>query len=475
MRIDTGKGVYKATRPFKLGYIDGAYRLDGFSLDGTRGYLSITGAAGSGGQINANIIGATDVAGVEKYLKAVTKIGGLLTFNASVGGTVKEPAIKASLTAENGMVRFKGFPYDLTDINSILTLTPEALSVDELEGKLQKQDFDGGGQLTFRNFRPDMLELFFDIGEVRLRYPEWLSSTGKGRITVTGKGREITLGGEIEVLRASYTEDINLNELIKKAVSKNVSAGKVEQSPNGLNFNLNFKADDNLIVKNNLADIELKGFLTLAGRVPRPSIIGELETIRGKIFFRNEAFTISRGTVSFRDPDKTTPYFEVEAVTTVKKYHINLAVAGTPQNYEVSLSSDPPLEEKEIVSILSFGYTGSELRGKDTEIASLETAALILQGEIETKVKKYFGFDRFRIDPYYSESTGSTEARVTVSKELREDLTATYSRGLSSLQEDELELGYRFSDNISLLGSWSSRQEAAGAFGGDVILRFEFQ
>ncbi|MBE9503762.1 MAG: translocation/assembly module TamB domain-containing protein, partial [Proteobacteria bacterium] len=87
---------------------------------------------------------------------------------------------------------------------------------------------------------------------------------------------------------------------------------------------------------------------------------------------------------------------------------------------------------------------------------------------------KYFGFDRFQIDPYYSEYSGSTEARITVGKELRENLTATYSRGLSSLQEEQLNVEYRVDDNLSLMGSWSSEEEQVGQFGGDVILRYEF-
>ena len=475
MSISTKKNKYRSIRPFELSYADSAFQVKNFSIDSVNGSISLDGTIDSAGLINADIIGAVEVSGLAEYLKGITKIGGALTFDADLGGTIKKPTVRALLTARNGMVRFKGFPYDISKINSLLNLTPEALNVETVEGIFQKQPFYGGGYLTFNNFRPDRLNLFFEIGEVRLRYPDWLSSTGRGRITVTGKGRDITLGGEIDVLRASYTEDINLNEMIKKAISKNISVEKEKEKKHGLKFNLNFKADDNIVVKNNLADIELKGYLTLTGKTPRPSLIGELETLRGKIIFRNDQFTITKGTVSFRNPEKITPYFEVDAYTDVKGYHIYLDVNGTPQLYEVHLSSDPPLEEKEIVSILSFGYTGSELRGKDTQITSLGTAALLLQDEIETKVKKYFGFDRFRIDPYYSESTGSTEARVSVSKELSEDVTATYSRGISNIQQDEMYLSYSLSDNITFLGSWSSRKEGAGAFGGDVILRYEFQ
>ncbi len=242
-----------------------------------------------------------------------------------------------------------------------------------------------------------------------------------------------------------------------------------------MSFNILFRADDNLIVRNNLADVELKGSVRLIGRPRAFSLLGELETVGGKVYFRNREFTVMRGVITFSDPGRIVPYFDVVAEADIRDYVVNLNIIGRPDRYSVMLHSDPPLEDKEIVSLITFGYTGSELKGKGTRMTSLEAASLILQEELEDKVKKYFGFDRFRIDPYYSEFAGSTEARVTVGKELRENFTATYSRGISSLQEEELKLEYRLDDNVSLVGNWSSREERVGSFGGDVILRYEFQ
>lgn len=464
----------KSISPFTLRYVEERFEIAGLSFEEPYGQVTMGGQISLKGILAITLSGTTEIGWLKRYLKGVEELEGRLTFDSRLGGSIKEPKITASLTGKDGMVRFRGFPYSLTNIRGKFSLTPELLAVDEIEGELQGAGFTGGGFFKLERFVPLDTDLYFDIGEVALRYPGWLSSRSRGRITVSGKGKEITLGGDIEVLKATYTEDIEFKELLARIIWKKVKERK-EKRRKGLNFNIHFRADDNLIVKNNLADIELKGHLRLIGRPKALSLIGELETVGGKAYFRDREFSIMRGVVTFFVPERIIPFFDINTEANIRDYIIHLNALGRPDKYTIELHSDPPLDEKEIVSLITFGYTGSELKGRGTQMTSLEAVSIILQEELEDKVKKYFGFDRFSIDPYYSEFAGSTEARVTVGKKLRENLSATYSRGISSLQEEEVKLEYRLYDNVSLMGSWSSRKERVGAFGGDVVLRYEFQ
>ena len=104
MKISTEKSSYSSTQHFKVSYIDSNYKVESFSIDGVNGTISLNGYIDSNGSINADIIGATKVSGLSKYLKGVSKINGTLTFDAHMGGTTKKPAFKALLTAQDGKI-----------------------------------------------------------------------------------------------------------------------------------------------------------------------------------------------------------------------------------------------------------------------------------------------------------------------------------------------------------------------------------
>ncbi|MBE9505108.1 MAG: translocation/assembly module TamB [Proteobacteria bacterium] len=462
-----------STAPFNVNYVDHEVIISGLSAKGKQSNVDLNGKISSSGILDLILSGETEVAGSERYLKPVEEMSGALTFNSTIKGSTEKPLLNATLKADKGLVRFVGFPYDLTDIKGELTLEQNRMTIDSVDGKLEGAQFSGGGNLIFNKLFVDESNLYFDVEEVALRFPSWLSSKGHGRITVTSKGKEATLGSDLEITRAIYSEEFDFRKLMKKDSAEAVKEEKSAKKA-GLNFNMHFRADDNIIIKNDSADVEMKGYLNLLGQPNNTVLIGKIEVIGGKVYFHNKEFSIINGDINFADTEKINPFFELEGETNVKDYNVHLSVSGYKDNYTLDLSSNPPLEEKEIVSLLVLGYTSNELKTEGTEMTSIEALSLLLQGELESKVKKYFGFDRFQIDPYYSEYSGSTEARITVGKELRENLTATYSRGLSSLQEEQLNVEYRVDDNLSLMGSWSSEEAQDGQFGGDVILRYEF-
>lgn len=465
--------------PFTMKFEKELFSFSRTSFSDHFGSISMKGSLDLKGNSNISLKAVAELEGLESKLKGVEDIEGRVDVNVRIRGNIKKPLMKGTINAKKGLVRFKGFPYDMYNINGKLNLTGNKITVSSLKGQLEGSDFTGGGHLVFDGYLPSEIKLYFDVNEVDLTIPRWLPSRSKGRMTVSAIGKEVTLGGDIDVLRASYTDEVDFKSFLTKLI--NVTDRKMidkeekkEAEEDDLNVKIRFRADDNLIIKNNLGNMELKGDLILTGKGSNLSIVGNLETIGGKGYFRNREFLIRKGTVDFTNREQIIPIVNIDAETTIKDYLVNVNVAGPPKDLVFTLNSDPPLEEKEIVSLVTFGYTGSELRGQGTELTSLGAASLIFQEDIESKIKQYFGFDRLRIEPYYSETAETTEARITLDKDLGKRTTATYSRGMSTLDE-EVKVEYKLDNHLSFEGSWASTEETVGAFGGDVILRFEFE
>jgi translocation and assembly module TamB len=163
------------------------------------------------------------------------------------------------------------------------------------------------------------------------------------------------------------------------------------------------------------------------------------------------------------------------AETIVNGYTIRLNLEGQMDHFNLSLSSDPHLEEVDILALLTVGQVGKQLKGLEGGIGAGEATSFLtgkVQDVLEERLRTITGLDRFQVDPSVSKTTGTVGPRVTVSKRLIGDkLFVTYTTLVGSTEEQVLKLEYLLDKNISLIGI---RDEKA-SIGGDVKFRFEFK
>ncbi len=229
-------------------------------------------------------------------------------------------------------------------------------------------------------------------------------------------------------------------------------------------------------IDNNVARAPVTADMVLRGTIYRPVLFGRLESKEGTVYFRNNEFRILHASADFVDPKRMTPVMEIAAETTVSGYNIKMNLEGQIDHFNMSLSSDPPLKEMDILSLLTVGKTSGELKGLEGGIGAGEATSFVtgkMQDVIEERLRTITGLDRFQIDPYVSRTTGTVVPRVTVSKRLLGDkVFITYATPVgSAVDEQIIKLEYFVAKNVSLIGVRDER----GIIGGDVQFRFEFK
>src|SRR5208337_4456373 len=172
------------------------------------------------------------------------------------------------------------------------------------------------------------------------------------------------------------------------------------------NTNLNVRVSgNNLAIDNNVAKASAKIDIILRGTVGQPSVLGSLEAKEGLVYFRNNEFKILRAVVDFSNPEQITPYFTIVAETRVRNYNIRLSLNGYVSQFTLSLSSDPFLAETDILSLLTVGEIGKNLRGLEGGIGAGEATSFLtgkMQDVFEERLKSITGLDRLSIEPSVS-------------------------------------------------------------------------
>jgi translocation and assembly module TamB len=230
-------------------------------------------------------------------------------------------------------------------------------------------------------------------------------------------------------------------------------------------------------IDNNIAraSVKIAGEMLIKGIVFRPVLFGRFETTEGYIYFRNNEFKLISASVDFADPNRIKPVINLTAETTIQGYRIRLSLEGQADRFTLSLSSQPHLEDRDILALLTSGQIGSQVKGLEAGIGAGEAASFLtgkLQDVFEERMRALTGVDRFQVEPYVSSTTGTVGPRVTVSKRLiGEKLFVTYANLLGTTEEQVIKIEYFLNKKVSLVGL----RDETGSMGGDVRFRFEFK
>ncbi|HPK72411.1 MAG TPA: translocation/assembly module TamB domain-containing protein, partial [Vicinamibacterales bacterium] len=354
-----------------------------------------------------------------------------------------------------------------------------------------------GGRVDLAGLWPSRFDITATGEGMELRYPEGFRSVIDADLGLRGTVDDLVLGGTVLVRRGELRRDLELGTGLADLAAGGGGAGiAAPQAPAPtlpLRFDLRLSAPSTIEIDNKLARLTASADLRLRGTYARPVLEGRAEVQRGELWFEGKRYVVSRGSAEFTNPSKIDPYFDVEAETRVRApgqtYRVTFRVAGTTSAFEYDLSSDPPLPEVDVLSLL-LGDVGST---QDAELRALRTpdeaeqnlliarSARLLASPISSGVQKAveqtFGLDSVQIAPFFvdpSQSAGrfSPGARLTIGKRISDRIYLTYSRSLSSAARDQvILLEYDQSDRLA----WIVTQNEDRTYALDLRVRHVFR
>jgi TamB, inner membrane protein subunit of TAM complex len=384
-----------------------------------------------------------------------------------VKGPLSNPQFSGSARISDGRIRHLSAPHGLEAIDGIISFDGTGIRLEDLTARVAGGQVVFGGRVGLEGFVPRQLNLTAVGEQMRLRYPEGLPSNVDADLWLRGDVSAPVLGGTVvvhdAVWRRRFEVDPNIFDLAGGATV--LPSGPAGASGLPLRFDIQVTANNTLRVQNNLADIVASADLRLQGTYDRPAIFGRAEVDRGSILFEGNRYVVTRGTIDFLTPPagNIEPLFDIEAETRVRAvsqsdrsevFRVTLGVTGTPRSFSLSLGSDPPLPEVDIIGLL-FGaptdVSNAELRalsasGADAaEQAVLKAAgARLLAGSISAPVRRVveetLKLDTAQIAPTIGTDNDplSTSIRLILGKRLSPRAYLTFSRPLGGATRDQI-------------------------------------
>lgn len=447
--------------------------IKNFSLQGEGTEMSLSGNATIGKNYDILLEGTSSIAPIKVFFKEIESLKGKAYFVISLTGSWDKPNIDGGIDLVDGSLAIKNFPYRMSSISAYLYIDNDKMTIKNINGKLAGGDVSASGSAYLQGMKIKNFIIEAILKDLTISPARDLQATFDGNLFYRGTLKSQELTGDILIKKSKYTRRVEwkswLLDIRKKEAPKPITS-RLGQTA------LNVKVrGDNLFINNNIADTTAKMDILVRGTISRPVLLGRLNSDKGIVYFRNNEFRVLKARIDFIDPETTIPYFDIVAETKIKNYHIRLSLDGNFEHFNLSLNSDPALNESDILSLLTVGHLGKQMKGLEGSVGTSEATSFLagkLQDVLEERIKTITGIDRIQIDPQVSKSTGTVNPRITISKKILGDkLHITYSASTGTDEEQVWKLEYFLGKNISFVGIRDER----GGLGGDVKFRFEFK
>jgi len=407
----------------------------------------------------------------------------------------------ASFSAE--LLRFKGFGQDITAAAGELQFTPRRMELTKLRGKMGGGEFTGQGRVEMEAFAPQEVAISFDIDRARYNLAKNLWGIGSGVLGLTwSPGKKLKLYGDLKIREGEYSEHISLVSLSDGIFRRRLSNGRTyAKEREVLEYDIRLRFPDRFQVGYNLDLVNLRaearGEMRVVGTNERTGLLGEMEALGGTVTYLTKDFKIQSTRVQFLDQYSIRPRVEVYAslMETIDRgeegstdYQISLHLtAEGDARPEISLRSEPPLDEHDIVTLLHLGVTSRDVESfKGEDLMGLGGEILFRSFKLDQRLRRLFPFPPevvqakyLRLRNRFSENTKSASPRLEVGAKLRfisDDLDMEYSRSLFEDTDQSLDLSYKLSEGISTRLRWeNTEQQTAPGDIGDLGLDLKFQ
>ncbi len=446
--------------PLRFDVTNGVMRLDEFHLVGDSTALSATGTVALTGskQLNLRANGQLNLKMLETWNPNL-HTGGVLDFRGSATGTVARPVLLGQATIHDGVLANINLPNGLSDINGTLVFNQDRMQIQKFTATT------GGGTLSLDGFVTYGNVLSFNIGaqgkDVRLRYPQGVSTVVNADLRLAGTAAGSTLSGSATVTRFAMSPQFDVALFLARS-KQPPEIPNPNSVLNNVRLSIKVTSTPELQVQTSLAKVTGDVDLTVRGTANRPVVLGRINITEGQVTFNGTNYQLERGDVSFVNPVRTEPVLDVEASTRVRDYEVTLGFHGPTDKLAMTYHSDPPLPTSDIIALLAFGRTReesaitSEPNPTFSESASNSILAQALSSANNSRIQRLFGVSRIKISPEEYGTEFDPNARVTIEQQVSKDFTVTYITDLAHSAQSVQQIvrvEYNYSRRFSIVAS----------------------
>jgi len=330
---------------------------------------------------------------LRQFVPEVQQLDGDLGLDVDVRGTIARPALSGSADMTINVARPSNVTLPaLNNFKARLNFTGDALTIQQFGGELSGGKFTVAGGVRFPKLTEPTLDLQLKADSALIARNDTLTARANADIKVTGPFASANVTGDIAITNSHFLKNIDLIPigLPGRPAPEPPSAQPEFSFPQpplrDWKFDVAIRTKDPVLIRGNLATGGATGDLKLTGIGLHPELQGtvRLENVEATLPFSR--LQVSNGLLYFDPSDSMNPRIDLQGTSVIRDYTVRVYVYGPVREPQAIFTSEPPLAQEEIISLIATGATREELSGNSNVLAG--RAAMLLVQQLYRKIFK---------------------------------------------------------------------------------------
>lgn len=429
--------------------------LNEISMIGDRQFLKVTQPNTKKRQTRLVVNSQINISFFKLFAPFIEKVDGLSTIRLELGVIDHDIKIIGSATLNDSYLKFPGFPHAFENLSADVLFNQNKVLINSITGELASGKVIGNGEVTIGSDKKLNLLLQTQVQGTQIEFPKGFKTTGDAQIKLTGSGQPYNLSGTYNIKKGLIESNFGGSG---GATSSNLLEGLLrDDAASPLTLDLAIQIDKSVEVKNSLVEGYVLGQFKVFDKITSPRIKGEAQFERDSIIrFRENEFRVIQSSFLFEGENPINPKLSMRAKTRLNNYDVELFLHGRAQKPILAASSQPPLPENQIISMLAFGTIPNQFDQSGTTLengnnSGFEIGTSILENNPLGRELR----ERYDVDVQFSSSfddqNNTAVPKVTVRKKMRKNLIISVSQTTGNTSQSEGRVTYELNNQLSTI------------------------
>jgi autotransporter translocation and assembly factor TamB len=332
-----------------------------------------------------------DLSRFQSLIPGAKNLTGVTTGKIVIAGTVGDPKVDGNLQLSNGSLKLngdtipglEGVNFDLkTDLNQ-MTIKGD---VKDLEGGSLKIN----GTIGLKNKNGDGLgeiDVTLKGQGLPVRRNEFIILRANADLSIKGTTQSALVSGNVGIIDSIFYKDIELIPIGKPFLEPSAAKLPTIDTPDNpgeavpaafkdWTANVLVKTIDPILIRGNLGEGRVDVALRIEGKLGNPQPNGTVKLSKAAARLPFTTLVVNEGTLTYTPKTGFDPIVDLRGAAEPRPYRVQIYASGRMSDPKLILTSQPPLPENEIMTLLATGTTSSGLENSQ-QAASRATQLLI--------------------------------------------------------------------------------------------------
>jgi hypothetical protein len=329
-----------------------------------------------------------DLAALRNFLPPADRLAGNLEGFVTAGGSLAKPEL-------GGELRLSGAAFEMPDsaappvsnLNALVRLRGSDVRLESLALESSGGTLNGSGTVGLADPARPTLDFAFRAIALPLKRDEAMIIRADANLTLRGDLERATISGTVDLVDSLYYRDFEILPVrVPFTAPSRPRLPAIDPDERAADFPAPFanwaldvrvRTRDPLLIRGNLATGSATADIRFGGTLGtiQPQGIAIIRDVTARLPF--STLRVQNGTVTFTPAGGLDPELNIRGSSNIGRFDVNVFFYGPVSAPRTAMTSDPPLAESEIMTLLATGTTSSGL--EDGQAATMKAAQLFIE------------------------------------------------------------------------------------------------